>query len=114
MSNYKSKHSGAQVDEAVSKVLSGGSDWNAKDPVVWKYMCNPYIISAHGTPDNDLPEELRNIIEDENGYLTTLALKVLAMNYDGITYSINYVSETSIKSEFGLLIYEHGRFYPEP
>jgi hypothetical protein len=83
------------------------------DPVVWKYMCNPYIISAY-TPNNDLPEELRNIIEDEDGYLTTLALKVLAMtNYDGDTYSINYVTSTTIKSELGLLIYEQGRFYPE-
>ena len=35
MSNYKSKHTGAQVDEAVSKVLNGevggGADWGAQE-----------------------------------------------------------------------------------
>jgi hypothetical protein len=48
MSNYKSKHSGAQVDEAVSKVLSGevggGADWNANEGEAGYIKNNPFEI----------------------------------------------------------------------
>jgi hypothetical protein len=74
-------------------------------------MCNPYVIKN----EVELPNELRNIIEDENGYLTTLALKVLVMiDYDDVIYSINSVTALRVQSEFGGLIYDNGAFYHEP
>lgn len=82
------------------------------DPVVWKYMCNPYELSGTG---GMVPEELRNIIEDEDGALRKIASKLIVMNdYDNVSHIITDISHSSITSKWDTLIYSHGSFNPEP
>lgn len=81
------------------------------DPVVWKYMCNPYEIPVNG---GMVPEELRNIIEDEDGGLRKIASKLIVMNdHDNISHIITDISYSFITSKWGTLIYSHGSFEPE-
>lgn len=46
------------------------------DPVVWKYMCNPYVIDA-GNSGGTIPEELVSIIFNDNGYLRPIVQKLI-------------------------------------
>lgn len=80
------------------------------DPVVWKYMCEPYVVQHQVV----LPEELKNIIQDENGYLKNIASKLLVMEYDSKIYTITSITGNSITSELGTLEYSNGRFEQEP
>ena len=51
------------------------------DPVVWKYLCNPYIIE----PENTLPDYLRQLLVNRNPLILNLCkIKVEVDVYDDI------------------------------
>jgi hypothetical protein len=45
------------------------------DPVVWKYMCEPYVIDAGDS--GTIPQELVSIIFDDNWYLRPIVQKLI-------------------------------------
>lgn len=85
------------------------------DPVVWKYMCEPYIVEDRIS----LPKELINIIVGNYGsikYLKRIAPKVLQIvDYDGHAHSITSMSDNMIYSSFANYVYnsEEGWFEEE-
>jgi hypothetical protein len=80
------------------------------DPIVWKYMCNPYVVEN----EVPLPEELRNIIEYETGGLNRIALKIFLMvDYDGNFHTITHMSDNTIHSSFASFVYNKEAGYFE-
>ena len=49
------------------------------DPVVWKYMCEPYVINE-AEPQGSIPEELIPIIFDIDGNLRGIVQKLIVLN----------------------------------
>ena len=77
------------------------------NPVVWKYMCNPYIIFM----DKPIPDELRSIIIKENGYVHPIIKNICVVgnyNIDEILQieTITYISGSQIYTEHNFLYYE--------
>lgn len=61
------------------------------DPVVWKYMCEPFVI-PYGDEDNgEIPYDLQNIILDTNNNLKPIALKLIVAAYSGIIESLSHI-----------------------
>ena len=68
------------------------------DPVVWKYMCNPFIIYME--QDNPVPDDLLSII-DKGGSLNLnpIILKLMVVKYeheDSTLYNIHTVESNAV------------------
>lgn len=87
------------------------------DPIVWKYICNPFIIYAE--QNNTVPDDLRSII-DEGGSLNLnpLILKLIVVKFEGEDakiYNISAMDAVSVyyyHNDRGLsdIVYSDGEF----
>ena len=101
--------------EFIPNTIARKSDIPDIDPVVWKYMCEPYAVQDQVI----LPEELRNIIVDEDGHLRKIASKLLVIaDTNSDYYNIGYISSNSIRGSdsYSAFVYDkdHGYFQLEP
>ena len=88
------------------------------DPVVWKYMCNPHIMtykSYDGTWNNPIPKELSDIIY-QNGKFNQLVLSTilveLILDEDYISGDVKRI--TSYTKEGGGVYFDDSQFYYDP
>ena len=125
MSNYKSKHTGAQVDEAVSKVLNGEvgggatPDWNAQKgeagyiknkpfgftKVIRLKDINPKYYYEDG---NEICEAIIPLTDSFEVYTTTY--QVAGTNDDIIGYDYFRIRE-GVDFEYGIPTYNHSVKY---